>query len=250
MYWDRSVRQVQAHKIFLLIQSQCRSTNCRAASRECHKQNFPKLHNYMKSWKNSNSLALLISFLLYREGISFLKFDISSVQGIIYIMSAPEAGRKVCVFSSQFCHGFSANSFYNSFLQFIHQITTKKNKKKSSSGPLLITFWWTTEALKVGITLLLAVIICAVSKRIIRTAFQFPSLKVALDGRDEPKSPLQSTTAMNQVQYCVLQSQHRETAEHEQHSATQMGDCVAEHCRDPSPLFPHTKNHQTATGLH
>lgn len=129
MYWDRSVRQVQAHKIFLLIQSQCRSTNCRAASRECHKQNFPKLHNYMKSWKNSNSLALLISFLLYREGISFLKFDISSVQGIIYIMSAPEAGRKVCVFSSQFCHGFSANSFYNSFLQFIHQITTKKIKK-------------------------------------------------------------------------------------------------------------------------
>lgn len=97
--------------------------------------------------------------------------------------------------------------FYNSFIKLLQ-------KKKSSSGPLLITFWWTTEALKVGITLLLAVIICAISKWIIRTAFQFPSLKVALDGRDEPKSPLQSTTAMTQVQYCVLQSQHRETAEH------------------------------------
>lgn len=104
--------------------------------------------------------------------------------------------------------------FYNSFIKLL-----QKKKKKSSSGPLLITFWWTTEALKVGITLLLAVIICAISKWIIRTAFQFPSLKVALDGRDEPKSPLQSTTAMTQVQYCILQSQHRETAEHE--SSTQ-----------------------------
>lgn len=127
MYWDRSVRQVQAHKIFLLIQSQCRSTNCRAASRECHKQNFPKLHNYVKSRKNSNSLALLISFLLCREGISFLKFDISSVQGIIYIMSAPEAGRKVCLQFSVL--PWFLSKFVLQFIFTIHSSNYYKKKK-------------------------------------------------------------------------------------------------------------------------